>query len=156
MPVKIVVIDGQGGALGGSLVSALKGIMRDMEAAGGAPDKKPWEILAIGANSAATVAMLGAGADAGATGENPAVVACRGADIIAGPLGIVMANSMLGEITPAIARAVGESAAKKILIPVSKCGAAVAGVAAMPYAEYVKKAAEMIADEAAAICGGRR
>jgi hypothetical protein len=147
-PVKILIIDGQGGALGRSLVSALA----NMRKAGAGE----WKILAIGTNSAATVAMMGAGADNGATGENPALIACRDADVIAGPLGIVVANSMLGEITPKISRAVGESGARKILIPVNRCGVLVAGTVGMPYAEYVKKAAEMIKDEADAVCRGDR
>jgi hypothetical protein len=110
--LKIVVMDGQGGALGKSVVEALKA--------------KKWgrqkvEIVAIGTNSTATAAMLGAGADCGATGENSVVVVARDADIIVGPIGILCADAMLGEITPAMARAVGQSRAKKILIPVNRC-----------------------------------
>jgi hypothetical protein len=136
--MKIVVIDGQGGALGKSLISAIKSVRKN------AAD---FEIIAVGTNSAATSTMLSAGADRGATGENPVMVACADADIIAGPVGIMSANSMLGEITPLMARAIGASRAKKYLIPVSKCDIVVVGVSGMSYAEYVKLAAEMIALE---------
>jgi hypothetical protein len=91
--------------------------------------------------------MLGAGADCGATGENPVVVACRDADVIVGPMGIVVANSMFGEITPTMARVVGESAAKKILIPMNKCDVVIVG-SILPYHEYVKLAADLVIEEA--------
>ncbi|MDR1481512.1 MAG: DUF3842 family protein [Synergistaceae bacterium] len=137
-PLKIVVVDGQGGALGKSLISAVRRLGCC------APDS---EILAIGTNSVATVAMLGAGADYGATGENPVVVACADADIISGPIGIVVANSMFGEITPNMACKIGGCRAKKILIPVNKCEISIAGAADLPYSDYVKIAAGMIAGE---------
>ncbi|MDR1965981.1 MAG: DUF3842 family protein [Synergistaceae bacterium] len=136
--MKIVVIDGQGGALGKSLISAIRG---------GRKKTSDFEILAVGTNSAATATMISGGADRGATGENPVAVACRDADVIAGPVGILSANSMLGEITPLMARSIGESRAKKFLIPVSKCDIAVVGVSDMSYAEYVRMAAGMILRE---------
>ena len=105
----IMVIDGQGGKMGKGLVEMLKK---------SCPED---EILAIGTNSIATAAMLKAGADAGATGENPAVVTSRTADIIVGPMGIVIADSLMGEITPKMAVAIGQSPAKKVLIPVNRC-----------------------------------
>ena len=92
--MKILVIDGQGGRMGKALVETLR--RRGFSG----------EILAVGTNSAATAAMLKAGADEGATGENPVVVASRRADVILGPMGIIAANSLLGEITPAMALAV--------------------------------------------------
>ncbi|MDR1138132.1 MAG: DUF3842 family protein [Synergistaceae bacterium] len=144
--MKIVVIDGQGGALGKSLISAIRNAGRNSSG---------FEIIAVGTNSAATSTMLSAGADRGATGENPAAVACSDADIIAGPVGILSANSMLGEITPLISRAVGASRAKKYLIPVSKCDIVVVGVSDMSYAEYVKLAAEMIVLETGRNAPGR-
>ena len=79
------------------------------------------EIIAIGTNSIATAAMLKAGADAGATGENPAIVGSRTADLIIGPMGIVIADSLMGEITPRMAVAIGQSGAKKLLLPVNRC-----------------------------------
>ena len=94
--MNLVIIDGQGGGLGRQLVSAVKDRYPDIE------------IIAIGANSAATNAMLRAGATQAATGENSVIVACRRADVIIGPVGIVIADSMLGEITPAMAQAVGQ------------------------------------------------
>ena len=102
----------------------------------------PAQIIAIGANSAATAAMLKAGADAGATGENPVVVCCADADIILGPMGIITANALLGEITPKMAAAVSESPAQKLLIPVNQCSVTVVGVQELPLGEYVKLAVE--------------
>ncbi|MDR1885761.1 MAG: DUF3842 family protein [Synergistaceae bacterium] len=136
--MKIVIIDGQGGALGKSLITALKKIL---------PAAPECEIMAIGTNSAATSVMLGAGADSAATGENPVKVACRDAQIIAGPVGIVVADSMFGEITPAMAASIGGSRARKILIPVNKCDISVVGSEDLPYSEYVRLASMMILDE---------
>ena len=102
------------------------------------------EILAVGTNSAATTAMLKAGADEGATGENPVVVASRRADVILGPMGFVAANSMLGEIPPAMALAVSESEARKVLIPVNRCRIQVAGVQEMSLGEYTERAVELV------------
>ena len=110
----------------------------------------PAQILAVGANSAATTAMLKAGADAAATGENPVVVNARTADIIAGPMGILTANALLGEITPAMAAAVSESPAQKLLIPVNRCSVTVVGVSQLPLGEYVRLAVQ----EAAALLAG--
>ena len=115
--MKIVIIDGQGGRMGGLLAEKIK-----KAAIPGA------EIYALGTNSAATTAMLKAGADYGATGENPVLVNCRDADYIIGPLGIMAADSLLGEVTPAMAVAVGQSSAMKILLPVNKCNHHVVGV----------------------------
>ena len=125
---KIVVIDGQGGKIGSLLVSRLKA-----EAGRG-------EIYAIGTNSIATSAMLKAGADFGATGENPVVVNCRDADIIVGPVGIVVADSLVGEITPAMAAAAGRSGAQKVLLPVNRCNNHIVGVRDMPVSEMIEAA----------------
>lgn len=127
---KIVVIDGQGGRMGAALAGQLKN-------AG-----LPAQIIAIGANSAATAAMLKAGADAGATGENPVVVCCADADLILGPMGIITANALLGEITPRMAAAVSESPAQKLLIPVNRCSVTVVGVQELPLGDYVKLAVQ--------------
>ncbi len=113
---KITIIDGQGGRMGKAIIEHLKKEF---------PEQK---LLAIGTNSIATAAMLKAGADGGATGENPVLVAARDSDIIIGPIGIVIANALLGEVTPAImAAAVGSSQAFQILMPVSRCNHYVAG-----------------------------
>ena len=130
--MKILVIDGQGGRMGKTLVETLR--RRGFSG----------EILAVGTNSAATTAMQKAGADEGATGENPVVVASRRADVILGPMGIVAANSMLGEITPAMALAVSESEARKVLIPVNRCRIQVAGVQEMSLGEYTERAVELV------------
>ena len=127
----IMVIDGQGGKMGKGLVEMLKK---------SCPED---EILAIGTNSIATAAML-KGADAGATGENPAVVTSRTADIIVGPMGIVIADSLMGEITPKMAVAIGQSPAKKVLIPVNRCQHFVVGCRDVSMGEYVKLAVEEV------------
>ena len=128
--MNIVVIDGQGGRLGRMLVEQLK-------------EKLPQAfITAIGTNSIATAAMLKAGADAGATGENPVIVACRNAQLIIGPLGIVIADSLLGEVTPGMAKAVGQSLAHKILIPLNRCNNTVVGVGELSFTDYVRLADE--------------
>ena len=114
--MNILVIDGQGGQLGGQIIKSLKSNFTGMD------------ITAVGTNATATAAMLKAGASQAATGENPVVVACRKADIIIGPIGIVIADAMLGEITPKMAIAVGQAGAKRILLPVNKCDNLVAGV----------------------------
>lgn len=126
----IVIIDGQGGKMGAALTAQFKatGISA--------------RIIAVGANSAATTAMLKAGADAAATGENPVVVNCQSADIIAGPMGIITANALYGEITPKMAAAVSESRAQKLLIPVNRCAVTVVGVEDLPLGDYVKLAAQ--------------
>ncbi len=116
--MEILVIDGQGGGLGRQLVAAVKKAVPQAV------------VTAIGTNSAATSAMLKAGADRAATGENAVVVGCRRADVILGPIGIVMADALLGEITPAMAQAVAQSDARRILIPANRCDTLVVGVSA--------------------------
>ncbi len=124
---KIVLIDGQGGRLGALIADALK------------KESLPIEIYAIGTNTVATTAMLKAGADFGATGENPVIVACRDADVIVGPIGIVCADSLLGEITPKMAVAVGQSRALKLLLPLNRCNNRVIGVKDATMSELVKE-----------------
>ena len=118
--MKIVVIDGQGGRMGALLCEIIRKNQKELPTG--------TELIAIGTNSAATAAMLKAGADCGATGENPVLVACRDADFIIGPLGILAADSLLGEVTPAMAIAVGGSPAQKLLLPVNRCNHHVVGV----------------------------
>lgn len=133
--MKIVVIDGQGGRLGKLLV---EGVRERMPQA---------EIYAIGTNALATASMLKAGADFGATGENPVVRAVMDADGVLGPVGIVVANSILGEVTPAMAEAVGSCRGKKFLVPMNNCGVVVAGVSEQPLSAYVASAVEALAAE---------
>ena len=130
--MKVLVIDGQGGGLGRQLVTAVKEYDQNIE------------VLAVGTNSAATNAMLRAGADQVATGENSVAVASGKADVIMGPVGIVIADSMLGEITPRMALAVGQSSAKRILIPVNLCDNIVVGVSDASMGRIVQSAVEAL------------
>ena len=131
--MKVLIIDGQGGGLGRQLVAAVKERFPEIE------------VLAVGANSTATGAMLRAGADQAATGENAVLVASRRADVIMGPIGIVIADAMLGEITPVMAAAAGQSEAKRILLPVGQCDNIIAGVRDMAMAKMVQEAVELLA-----------
>ena len=131
--MKVLIIDGQGGGLGRQLVAAVKERFPEIE------------VLAVGANSTATGAMLRAGADQAATGENAVLVSSRRADVIMGPIGIVIADAMLGEITPVMAAAAGQSEAKRILLPVGQCDNIIAGVRDMPMAKKVQEAVELLA-----------
>ena len=131
--MKVVVIDGQSGRMGQLLIDRMRNAGLSCE------------ILAIGTNALATAAMLKAGADAGATGENPVLVACRTADIIAGPIGILSADSLLGEITPAMAVAIGQADACRILIPMNKCENMVAGVSSLSTTELIQDAVSKVA-----------
>lgn len=130
--MKIVIIDGQGGRLGQLLVDCIKN------------ENLNCDIYVIGTNSIATSAMLKAGADYGATGENPVVVACRDADVIIGPIGIISADSLFGEITPNMAVAVGQSRALKLLLPVSHCNNQVIGVKSITMNDMVKETVERL------------
>jgi len=131
--MKILVIDGQGGGVGRALIERLRIRLPD------------GEILAVGANAIATSAMLKAGASAAATGENAVKVCCRDADVIAGPIGIVLKDSMMGEITGEMAAAVAASKARRVLIPVQRCATTVAGVGNQPLQALIEDAAEQIA-----------
>ncbi len=135
--MKIVVIDGQGGKLGKTLVEKLRSAITGA----GIPDV---EICAIGTNSIAASVMNKAGADYSATGENPVVVNCRDADIIVGPIGIVIADSLLGEVTPRMALAVGQSGAEKVLLPVNRCKNHIVGVADLSVSRIVAEAVDYI------------
>ena len=126
----VVVIDGQGGRLGRMVVEQIRAAAI------------PCRILAVGTNSIATASMLKAGADAGATGENPVIVACRDADVLIGPVGILSADAMLGEITPAMAAAIGRCGAEKLLLPVNMCNTRVVGVKPATFSSLVADAVE--------------
>ena len=128
----ILVVDGQGGGLGRLLVRELKGAFPQAE------------IAAVGTNSTAANAMMKAGADFAATGENAVVVNCRHADIIVGAVGIVIADSMWGEITPRMAQAVGQSDARRVLIPINLCSNLVVGVAEMSMSKLVQAAVDTV------------
>ena len=126
--MKVVVIDGQGGRLGQLMIEAI--VKENVEC----------ELIAIGTNSIATSAMMKAGAVQGATGENPVIIAAKNADVIIGPIGIVSADSLLGEITPKMAVAIGQSSAVKLLLPVSHCNNLVVGVKQMTMSAMVNEA----------------
>ena len=128
----ILVVDGQGGGLGRLLVRELKGAFPQAE------------IAAVGTNSTAANAMMKAGADCAATGENAVVVNCRHADIIVGAVGIVIADSMWGEITPRMAQAVGQSDARRVLIPINLCSNLVVGVSEMSMSKLVQAAVDTV------------
>ena len=135
---KVVIIDGQGGRMGRALVEEIQKLCP------GQP------LLALGANTTATAAMMKAGAAMGATGENPVLVACRDADLIIGPIGIVIADALLGEITPAMATAVCQSSATRVLIPVNHCDNYIVGVPEQPIGDLVTAAVQKVTD----LCGG--
>ena len=131
--MKVVVIDGQGGKMGQMIIERIKNAGLQCE------------LTAVGTNSIATSAMLKAGADTGATGENPVVVASRDADVIIGPIGIIAADSLLGEITPVMAVAVGQSKAKKLLLPVNLCNNIIVGTSSAPMTKLIAEAVDELA-----------
>ena len=124
----VLVIDAHGGGVGKQLVGALRNTFPTLN------------IMAVGTNSTAASAMLKAGATHAATGENAVVVACRNADVIVGPLGMVIADSMYGEITPTMALAVAQSKARKILLPFNQCDNIVVGVQDFTTATLIQQA----------------
>ena len=139
-PVNVLVIDGQGGGLGRQLVAALSAQCPDIR------------LTAVGTNSLAANAMLKAGAQRAATGENAVVVNSRRADIIVGPIGIVIADALLGEITPAMATAVCQSNATRVLIPVTHCENYIVGVPDQPISSLVAAAVQKVKE----LCSGER
>ena len=126
--LKLLIVDGQGGGVGRMLTEAV------------CQSGLPVAITAVGTNTVATSAMLRAGARQGATGENAVRVCAARADVIMGPVGIVIADALLGEITPAMAQAVGESKAVRILIPIGKCRTKIAGMSDLSLAALVENA----------------
>jgi hypothetical protein len=132
--MNILVIDAQGGGIGRQLVAAVK-------------DSVPGAaVTAVGTNTVATAAMRKAGADRAATGENAVIVGCRTADVIMGPIGIVIADALLGEITPAMAAAVGQSRAKRVLIPVNHCDNIVVGVPDLNLSRLIRRAVDELGE----------
>ena len=138
--MNILIIDAQGGGVGRQLVLAIRARFPDAD------------VTAVGTNAAATSAMMKAGASRAATGENAVVVCSRRADVIVGAIGIVIADAMLGEITPRMAAAVAQSGAKRILLPVSHCDNIVAGVAGQTVARLVDAAVQELEKLQAGTC----
>ena len=130
--MNVVIIDGQGGQLGAQLVKEI--VTRFPNG----------NVTAIGTNAVATASMLKAGAKQAATGENPVLVACRKADVIMGPVGIVIADALMGEVTPKMAVAVGSADAVRILLPMNKCDNLVAGVTNLNIASLIADAMEKL------------
>ena len=131
--MEILVVDGQGGRIGQQLARAI--LARFPEA----------QVHGVGTNSMATAALIKGGAAQAATGENALKVACRTADVILGPVGIAVADALLGEITPAMAAAVGQSRARKILVPMNQCDIYVAGVEELPLSRLLDRAVDRLA-----------
>lgn len=130
--MNILIIDGQGGQLGSQIIKAVISRYPDID------------LTAVGTNAAATTAMVKAGAKKAATGENPIIVASRNADVIIGPIGIVIADALFGEITPEAAKAVGQSNAVRILIPINKCKNLVAGVSNLTLTSLIEDTLEKL------------
>lgn len=131
--MEVAVIDGQGGGIGKNLVEKIK-----------ARYGAKVHVLALGTNAVATSYMIRAGADDGASGENAIVVNADRVDMIVGTVGIISANAMLGELTPAMAKAISSSPAKKILIPLNRCNLMVTGVSAAGLPEHIEEILEQI------------
>lgn len=131
--MRIAVIDGQGGGMGKSIVEKLR-----LEFG------EDIEIIALGTNALAVALMIKAGANEGASGENAIVFSSSKVDVIMGPIGIIAANSMLGELTPLMAKAIAESSARKILIPMNRCNILIAGVRSEPLPHQIDNAVEIL------------
>ena len=130
--MQILIIDGQGGKIGRAVAEA---VLKERPAA---------RLSVIGTNAIATSNMMRSGVKDAATGENPVAVMAPRADVIIGPVGIVIADSLMGEVTPKMALAVGQSRAKKILIPLNRCDNMVVGVEDIPLAEMIRRTIELI------------
>jgi hypothetical protein len=131
MRKKICVIDGQGGGIGSALIKKIKEVYGESV-----------EIIALGTNAIATAQMLKAKANRGASGENAIVRTAALVDVIAGPLSIIMAHAMMGEVTPAMAAAVSSSQAPKLLLPLNQEDVAIAGVSSLPLPHLVEELVE--------------
>ena len=134
--MKIMVMDGQGGGIGAALIKGLRDTLGN-----------DLEILALGTNSIATSRMMKAGANRGATGENAIVRSSRAVDFIIGPLAVLMANTMMGEVTPGMAEAVSSSPARKVIIPLTQERVRVVGLTDEPLPHLVSQVVKLIEEE---------
>lgn len=134
--MNIVIMDAQGGGVGRLLVEGVKKAL---------PEQR---IIAVGANALATSAMLRAGADQGATGENAVAVCAQKADVLLAPIGMVLCDAMLGEVTEKMAMAVGRSPARRILVPISRCNTQVAGLPTLSLSEAIASAVKLAVEAA--------
>lgn len=134
--MKLLIIDGQSGRLGAQIIEGLR--------KAGLSDRH--SIVAVGTNALATSGMINAGAGQGATGENAVIVQCRSADVIIGPIGITLADAMLGEITPGMAVAVGQSSAERILLPSGRCSTHIVGATALTRKQQIDEAVSRALD----------
>lgn len=130
--MRIAVVDGQGGGIGRAIVEKIKAAMPSVE------------VLALGTNSAATGQMLRAGADDGATGENAIVHNMQYVDVVVGVIAIINASSMMGELSPKMAQAIGESRAFKVLLPINRCNIHVVSVEDAPLGVHLDNAVKTI------------
>ena len=130
--MRIMIMDGQGGGVGRLLIESLA------QAIPGA------ELIAVGTNATATANMMKGGTALGATGENAVVYNSARVDAICGPLGIIMSNAMLGEISPLMAEAVSGADVPVFLIPMAKCNAKIMGLTERKLADYVKECTEKV------------
>jgi hypothetical protein len=130
--MRVAVVDGQGGGIGRAIVEKLKAALPNIE------------ILALGTNSAATGQMLRAGADDGATGENAIAHNMKSVDVVVGVIAIINANSMMGELSPKMAQAIGESRAYKVLLPINRCNIHVVSVEEVPLSVHLENAVRAI------------
>jgi len=124
---RICVIDGQGGGIGSAIIRKIKETFGESV-----------EIIALGTNAIATAQMIKARANRGASGENSIVQTVQQMDVIIGPIGIIMAHAMLGEVTPAMAEAISRSPAKKILLPLSQENVEIPGIENMPLPRLIE------------------
>lgn len=131
--MRIAVIDGQGGGIGKSIVEKLR---RELT--------EDTHIIALGTNAVATMLMIKAGANEGASGENAIVINVSRVDVIVGAIGIIVANAMMGELTPKMSEAIASSAARKVLIPLNRCNIEVAGVKNEPLPHLIDSAIDII------------
>jgi len=134
MPMKIAVIDGMGGGIGSQVVARLKTVV-----------SKPHSLIALGTNATATTLMVKSGAEVGATGENAICFTSQKVDVIIGPVGIIIPNSLMGEISPAIATAVASSPSAKILIPLMQPHVELVGLESRPLSTVLDDLAARVA-----------